>query len=222
MAGSIIAKTLSQDVIAETVQPLYIGGVNPNGSDAKLTVNTDGTMTGASALALPSLTVASKPVVNSLLAEYTVTGSAVTSIDFSGLDINTHKSYRIEFEIIDTGASAGNLVLFINNDTTQTSYYTQQGSVNANVFTGSRDNMSSIAWIEPSLIAVGEIVVSKTNGFPTFNSQSNFSSNSGVQIMFKACRKTATVTNITQLTFTSSVANAIGVGSTIRIYRGDV
>ena len=43
--------------------------------------------------------VATQAFANSLLAEYTVTGSAVTSIDFSGLDINTHKSYRVEIEI---------------------------------------------------------------------------------------------------------------------------
>ena len=60
---------------------------------------------------------ATRAYANSLLAEYIVSGSAVTSIDFSGLDINTHKSYRVEIDWINPTASPTAMSVFINGDT---------------------------------------------------------------------------------------------------------
>lgn len=156
-----------------------------------------------------------------LLAEYEVTGSARTSIDFSGLDINTHKSYRIEIELyVASGAPA--IYCFVNNDTVLTNYYFQIWGGNAAAFTGARANNPTIQSIGIAGNHTCNLTCIRSNGTPTFTGI--YSSQLGTTpigysvLMYK----TSTVTNITQLTFTSSVASAIGIGSKIRIYRGDV
>lgn len=165
--------------------------------------------------------VATKDFANSLLYEAVVTGSARTSIDFPLLDINTHKSYRIELELnIVSGAPL--IYCFVNNDTVLTDYYSQLWGGNAAAFTGARANNPSVQSIGIAGNHVCILNCIKSNGTPLFTGI--YSSQLGTTpigynvLMFK----TATVTNLTQLTFTSSVANAIGVGSKIRIYRGDV
>lgn len=155
-----------------------------------------------------------------LLAEYTVSGSAVTSIDFSGLDINTHKSYRVEIEMVTMSACV--LYCFVNADTTVTNYYTQTSGGGATAWSGGRYNTPATITASATGNHIGNFSVERVNGVPNFVGIG--SSQLGTTPVFYNffTLKTATVANITQLTFTSSVASAIGVGSKIRIYRGDV
>ena len=157
-----------------------------------------------------------------LLAEYTVSGSAVTSIDFSGLDINTHKSYRVEIELINATASGGALYCFVNGDTTLTNYWSQYFYANSTSVTSARQNNPQISTLIASSIASVQLSIEKVNGYTRITSSDNFNTSSSIAYEIFSSTKTATVTNITQLTFTSSVASSIGVGSKIRIYRGDV
>lgn len=223
MAGQVVLKTVSQDVISETVQPLYIGGKLADGSDAKLTVATDGSISTATPLTVPSLTVNSKPVMSSLLASYTVTGSAVTSIDFSGLDINTHKSYRVEIDWFNASAGNTRMEMFVNGDMTTTNYYEQTMTASSSTIGGGRYNDAGICYSPSTGNLVKAIVfVGLVLGYPHSNSFSAENVGSTMQIEMKGHSKTTTVANITQLTFTTVAASAIGVGSKIRIYRGDV
>jgi len=156
-----------------------------------------------------------------LLAEFEVTGTALTSINFSGLDINTHKSYRIEIELINPLASSPNIYLFVNGDTTVTNYDSQH-TIFSTSASASRPNSSLLTTMVASQLMktilnvsivddVASYIVSSLS--PTSSTTVNSTSGSG--------RKTATVANITQLTFTASISNTIGIGSKIRIYRGD-
>lgn len=156
-----------------------------------------------------------------LLAEYEVTGSARTSIDFSGLDINTHKSYRIEIELY-VASVAPAIYCFVNNDTTITNYYFQIWGGNAAAFTGARANNPTVQSIGIAGNHACNLNCVRSNGTPIFTGI--YSSQLGTTLIGYnvLMYKTSTVTNITQLTFTSSVTNAIGIGSKIRIYRGDV
>lgn len=158
----------------------------------------------------------------SLLASYTVAGSAVTSIDFTGLDITTHKSYRIEAELSNATADAAEISLFINNDTTTTDYYSQWASDIDTTQAAARVNKPEFAELPASSGVSSVGYVKKTGGYASYQGNNLQSTGSGVKSTRAAISKTATVTNITQLTFTSSVASSIAVGSTIRIYRGDM
>lgn len=158
----------------------------------------------------------------SLLVEYTVTGSAVTSIDFSGLDINTHKSYRIEIEWNNISGSAVNLYAFINGDATVTNYYSQLFDSNGVTSAGVRYNTASLACPSANEKVSINAGISINQGYVTTRSFATRGVGSTVLTELISISKTATVTNITQLTFTASVASSIGVGSKIRLYRGDV
>ena len=165
--------------------------------------------------------VATQAFANSLLYEAVVTGSAVTSIDFPLLDINTHKSYRVEIEIVGS-ASVTNIYMFVNGDTAITNYYSQGIFANATSFTGGRNNEPRIGNTGNEDYQKINVAVSLISSKVCYNTLGNYSDDSSIQGSIFYGTKTATVTNITQLTFTSSVASAIGVGSKIRIYRGDV
>lgn len=166
--------------------------------------------------------VATQAFANSLLAEYTVTGSAVTSIDFSGLDINTHKSYRIEIEWNNVSASSVFLNGFINGDTVQTNYYSQLFNITGTSVAGEKSNNARLAYPFSNEKVALTANISINQGYATTRSLVTRGIGSTVLLEIISMSKIATVTNITQLTFTSSGASAIGVGSKIRIYRGDV
>jgi len=158
-----------------------------------------------------------------LLAEHEVTGSSVTSVDFSGLDITAHNSYRIEIDAVNPQASAADYYLFINGDTTTTNYYSQLMSANGTTFAGARTNFPACMIPLASGTATTTIFLSMDgSGYPRAISNCSSYSPSAIRGLFYSIAKTATVTNITQITITASVASAIGVGSKLRIYRGDV
>ena len=154
-----------------------------------------------------------------LLAEYIV-ASDLTSIDFSGLDINTHKSYRIEVEAIGSTAGAQNISLFINNNTTAANYYRQ---FTTKTGTGSpTTTISNNSILSPHS---GIVVLSidfdiklmaahiKIKARSTENNINDY--DTVINPQFGAV-------NITQLTFVHSAVGGFSAGSKIRIYRGDV
>jgi len=165
---------------------------------------------------------ATQAYANSLLAEYEVTGSAVTSIDFSGLDINTHKSYRVEIEWSNSTATNTSLYIFVNSDTVLTNYYSQQMYGSAATAGGNRVNSPAVVSNLANGRTSSEIKVSTVGGWVVATSKETRYLPSSLEVSSFGVMKTAVVTNITQLTFTSPVALALGIGSKIRIYRGDV
>ncbi|WP_067176968.1 hypothetical protein [Sulfurospirillum sp. UCH001] len=158
-----------------------------------------------------------------LLAEYVVTGSAVTSIDFTGLDINTHKSYRVEISIANATANSSGLYCFINGDTNLTNYYRELVQFDGTTIGANRANNPQIITLQPSSsLSLTSNVQRGDNGYARAINFGNSSNGSSILKEDSTLVKTATVSNITQLTFTTSVVNAIAIGSKIRIYRGDV
>lgn len=158
----------------------------------------------------------------SLLVEHEVTGSAVTSIDFTGLDINTHKSYRVEADLLNATGSTTTISLFINNDTTSTNYYRQAGVFSGSSVSTSKSNTAVIGAILGSarcsiigniLHQIGDYAL----GYFSYNKTSGAT----LELNVNDVAHTAVTANITQLTFSASVASSIAVGSKIRIYRGD-
>ena len=171
----------------------------------------------------PALIVNGKNVASNLLAEYTVTGSAVTSIDFSGLDINTHKSYRVEIELGNATVTTYYLHVYINNDTTVANYWSQELNASSTAIGGQRNQNPTIAVCEPSSVVISNCLVEQYfSGMPGVKSQNIRNYGSAVYISLYSVSKSSTITSINRLTFTSTVANSISVGSTIRIYRNDV
>lgn len=91
-------------------------------------------LTDISSLTLPS----------NLVFEYTVTGSAASSITTDGtvtLDINTHNGYYLYFNGIPASATSNQWCIYINNDTTATNYITD-GIYSSGSSAGSHNNLN--------------------------------------------------------------------------------
>jgi hypothetical protein len=168
---------------------------------------------------MQSLKIAKVP--ESLLAEYVVTGSPVTSIGFSGLDINTHKSYRIELEIINPTASGAGVSMFINGDTTSTGYNQVTTYNSGSTVASQATNNALIAGLSASTTHLTKALLSLVGGFAHYIADTSRGRGASMLNYSLVGAKTNTVSNITELTFTASVTNSIGIGSKVRIYRGD-
>jgi len=158
----------------------------------------------------------------SLLAEFEVTSAAVQTIDFSGLDIGTHKSYRIEIDIINAVASSANISLYANGDTVSTNYWRQIISVSGAGTSGIRNQDAIISNVAASSKGkiVGNVSLNDSIVMGTFQAATDIDAN--IQLRNTVFNKIATITNLTSLTISSSVAASLGIGTKVRIYRGDV
>lgn len=158
----------------------------------------------------------------SLLAEFTVTGSAVTSLDITGLDINTHKSYILEIDMVGN-VDISTVYLFANGDNTITNYYSQILVVNDTSTGVNRQNnprlMSSIGVGDYQGITLNVSLLAQKF---LWRSMGNYRDDTTLGGAFLFGSKIAKITNLTQLTIASVPANGIGVGTTVRIYRGDI
>jgi hypothetical protein len=162
------------------------------------------------------------PLEKTLFKEYTVSGSAVTTIDFTGLDINAHNSYSIELDITNVTASGAQIHMFINADTTVTNYYSQYSLASGTSLAGTRANNPTVSSFDANNIVKCNISLSKVIDKVRAISSCCDLSDATVRVLNYSYAKVGTVTNITQITFTSTVASSIAIGSKIRIYRGDL
>lgn len=156
-----------------------------------------------------------------LLAETTVSGAAVTSIQFTGLDLDTHKSYRIEFDWYNPTASISSLYLFMDNDTTTTNYWNANVSFDGATISSSRANNPGIAVAAAGKLLSWAMTLGNPNNRPVVLSHGNRDQGSNIILEHRVVQVTVDHTNVTQLDFTATIASSIGIGSTIRIYRGD-
>lgn len=154
------------------------------------------------------------------VVEHEVAGSAVTSIDFTGLDINTDKSYRLEINFINAGAGSGGAELYYNNDTTSTNYNSQQEIINGTSITGVRINTGRIIYANSGEASSFTAFISAPGGYATCKSYGHYVLATINGLRYTQNKKDVTVTNITQLTLTADLSLNIGVGSKIGIYRG--
>lgn len=153
-----------------------------------------------------------------LLAEFEVTGAPATSIDFSGLDISLHKSYRVEIENVNNVANSF-INVFANGDTVAANY-SAQDLVSTGATTISQSlGVPRVALAKTiSKVASCSISVKQVTGYVTWES---YNLAAITELHMYAGRTNATKSNLTQLTFTHTTANGFGIGSKIRIYRGD-
>lgn len=157
---------------------------------------------------------------SSLLTEYIVTTTGVTSIDFSGLDINTHKSYRIEADIASD--TIGTILLYANNNLVNTQYYSQllMGENGSAIVV--RYNHPQIGVVDVGHSSNSSLNIRLIDGRYTFSNLTNKKSGNLQDVHLYSGSSTGTTnTNITQLTFTLGGTVTFKIGSKIRIYKGD-
>lgn len=157
-----------------------------------------------------------------LVAESVVSGSAVTSVTFTGLDGNAHGGYVLDATAIDGSNSAATLFFFCDTgdgtvSTTQTDYNCIYCGWETNVAGGTLNSPHfggySTGGTRCTVIADILMNNSQVHYFARSYRGSNGSSYN------IAGRRTTTATNLTKITIQSSATNGLGIGSTFRLYR---
>lgn len=186
---------------------------SPNGLVEKtVTVGNDGVVT------IDNINVSSP----TLFKEYTVP-SNTTSFTIDGLDINTHKSYRIEAEIINgTATNDVYISYYVNGNTTSSNYYSSSMSRNNQTDGGGLGNHAIIQSLAQNNIAQLSGTIQNVGGLYVLRASSSKNYGGNLVIDNVVCVSTGSVGNITSLTISSSVTNAIKEGTKVRIYRGDL
>lgn len=145
-----------------------------------------------------------------VVAESTLVAAA-TEFDVTGLDIDADGVYYVQLMIL--GASAANLNCRFNGETASTGYTRYRYAA------GSVSNDSTVLGLSTSLaVTMNGIIqkITKSDGTVHISfsfHQTNAVDSSGVTKSF------TTGTNLTRITLTATVTNAIGIGSTLRILR---
>jgi hypothetical protein len=151
-----------------------------------------------------------------LVAETVVSGSAVTSVTFSGLDGNVAGGYRVECNFWGSGENL--TYLYINTDTTNSNYKSQRqaASQTAPYLSGSDAPIigySSNSANYPAMIVVDIGIVSGRSTYLANGIQSDTTTPTLEQ---RCGWHLSTITNLTSITISCS---NIAVGSTFRLYR---
>lgn len=163
-----------------------------------------------------------------LVAEQVVTGSPVTSITFSGLDINTYDEYIVSLDMMNATGSDADMFAYVNSDTSSNNtdyyamlFYTVYSAADNSVSYTKANSPKWVAGNLPASVSCRTIMTIRRNYQGNIFMYSQFHGGTGTAttIYNASCRKNTTVTNLTSLTITSSVASSIAIGSTIRIYR---
>lgn len=155
-----------------------------------------------------------------LLSEQTVSGAAVTSVTFSGLDGNAHGGY---FLVCNHKSAANNPVsLFINGDTTQTNYYTDQ-IYNSGTTTLARSyaNTNQLFYADVSSNTTAFVFINRTvDGYVSMVSDVVRKTGSfNIEQNRQCILTTGTVTNITSITLTHQTASGMSIGTSFALYR---
>lgn len=163
-------------------------------------------------------TTGTEPV---LLSTLTTTALA-TSVEFTGLDINTHKGYVIVVTYKNGTATAHGTSMYINGLTTATDYYRQYAGADGIELSAARINDAEIFAVDASENAYSVINLALTPGGIAYAIANNVRGAAAtIRWIDYRWTKTASVDNITSLTFTATVANGIDIGTTFMLYRKD-
>jgi len=155
-----------------------------------------------------------------LVAETVVSGSAATSVTFSGLDGNAAGGYVLELSIVGVNNVVdGSVYLHVNGDTTNTHYAGRYAQLGAS-YTSSALAVPTIAQTDDGWYPLYSVNIDRIGGYFTAFSQGGFVS--GVTSIISNSyiyKSDASITNITSLTITTAVASNLNIGSTFRLYK---
>jgi hypothetical protein len=153
------------------------------------------------------------------VATVNVTGSAVSSVSVTGLDLAADGAYMVLVGFANPAGSLSAYRLFYNSDTALSSYYRQSLASNHTSNNSARGNVADILEAEASAGVMATIWIA-TDGSGRARAVAHASRHNPSSIIMQLMAHAwTTVDNVTSLQLASSVANAIGVGSYMRVYK---
>lgn len=154
-----------------------------------------------------------------LVADVTV-ATATTQVDFSGLNFGKDDDLMLVSDVV-AGTTGGAILVFVNNNYTNTNYYTQrvyaQSStvgayrLNYGYFLDADANKQNMSIVNIKLANSGYFVA-QSQAITSYGDNALYLSN-------YATTSTFTMTSITSLRIASLNATQIGVGSRFQLYR---
>ena len=154
-----------------------------------------------------------------LLADVTVTGSAITSYTFSGLEINADEEVILVSDVYNTVLGNG-IKLFANGNTTLTNYYTQYIDVDSTTISSNRNNSNDMSYCPVGYSFIITNIKLTNNGYFTFQAHANRNyGGSGIMIKENYITSTFTLSQITSLTVSHASTNGIAIGSRFQLYK---
>ena len=144
-----------------------------------------------------------------------------TTVEFIGLDLVKNGSYQIIIEHVDGAATAQAVSMYVNGATTATDYYRQSLNASGATVDAGRTNDGIISRVDAGDTALAIIDLHLLPGLFPYAKSSIISNDAAAQInQFYSWAKTAAITTtIDKITFTSSVTDGFGIGTTFKIYR---
>lgn len=153
------------------------------------------------------------------VGEATVTGAAATTLTLSGLDLATDGSYYVEMALSNATGSTSTLSLFFNADTTATNYYKQYLAAGATTVSALRANDANVSFMEASETCTGNITINNDfDGKPRAMATTMSAAPASITLRHHAVVWNS-VTNVTSMTISSSVASALDIGSYIKVFK---
>jgi len=153
-----------------------------------------------------------------LIEDIEVTGSSVTSVQFSGFTATKEDTLMLVSEISTTITSSYDLNF--NNNLTTTNYYVQRLLVNSTTVAGNRQNNNFFAdcVANDKVLAISNIKLTN-DGYGTTQTEvtKNYVSNTPWMFNYNGS-SIFTMTSITQLDVIGTT-NGIGIGSRFQLYK---
>ena len=147
--------------------------------------------------------------------------SACDYVEWTNLDINTDKLYRIIGTIKNVSTSAISLACYYESDYTDTDYYTERMYASGSNVGTINSNNGTISIISANNDGMFKAQIKLTpSGYSMCTSQSGAGNGSNDRIDICTQVLTITQTNITQIRLSSNKAGGIGVNSWFRLIKG--
>lgn len=156
-----------------------------------------------------------------LLEDIIVSGSAVTQVDISGLNIGKGEEIVLVCDFVNTSGTSGSYFLFVNTNYTNTNYWKQYLFADSTSVVSARANNAQFAYCENGQKSYASSKIKLTNsGYLIYQSSSIREYSSVNPRIFEFYgTSTFTTTNITSIRISSEVANGIGIGSRFQLYK---
>lgn len=220
-AGDIEEGTLSEvlDFITSAVQ----GDILYRGASVwqRLAAGTSGHFLKTLGAGANPAWAASGAGASAFVASNAVAGAAVTTLTVTGLDLDTDEHYIVYIALTNNNASTFNLSVYYNSDTTATNYDRQRiGAAGATV-TSARGNDAIIGQTVPASEGVYvKLDIERTpDGRVRCLAQTTSGNTTNILADTVSHVWRTASTNVTQIVLSASTANALAIGSRIRVFR---
>lgn len=155
-----------------------------------------------------------------LKASTTISGAAVTAVDFTGLDINTDKFYYLALSLKNATITEALINLYVEADYTDGHYYSQVITANDTTLAGARYNIPHLSTLAASGNTFVTVFICRDpDGYLRYNTVTATYAGSSVRFsLYSGNKSDATIANITQIRVAADVASSLAIGSVLRLY----